>query len=381
MNTRKSGTLALAGYYGMKNFGDDLFACIGVKAAHDYWSGQRVRLVAPPIPGLSASYTVKPGFFAEKYDSHSILGGLVRLKNTAQAAFLSDRYVYCGGSLFSGGATGSRRYVDRIAGRNLSAIGVSIGPFHSIAAEKDVIKALREIEFLSVRDRRSYELVKSFSLDANMTLAADLAGLMRRYIPAGIRGTALSQRSGVAKVGLSLCNYSRSAIEEQKKYCKAFVEAITRTASNRALEVSVICINSHCIVGDKELSVMALEMLRQAGVPAKLISHDLTGVMGTVEAIASLDCYVSARLHGAIAAYMLNVPMVIHQHHLKMVDFADDIGLCAEMRYTEGSDLFHSINEILEGRSAKTKPVEIFAEEAERNFTCAPWSQEGRGQQ
>lgn len=381
MTRGKNRSLALAGYYGMKNFGDDLFAYVAVNAAKDFWTREKIVVVSPPLHGLSANYTLTPGFYSDSYNKHSVLGKAVRFVNTIKSAAFNDRYVYCGGSLFSNGATGSRRYVDRIAGTHLSAVGVSIGPFSSSLAERQVKDSLRKIEFLAVRDRRSYEVAKSFSLDGKVTLAADLAGLIHRYMPVDVRKitepVAKNEPFDGFRIGFSPCNYNGSASSEQLDFCRKFVAAVAKIHAMRKIEVVVICVNGHHIVGDAALSEMAVKMLSNEGIPVRLVKHESAGVLGTLHEISSLNCYVSARLHGAITAYMCGVPIVIHQHHLKMVDFADDIGLSEEMRFDENGDLFRSIQNMLDGKISIKKPIDEFSVEAEKNFTAAPWCSDG----
>jgi len=47
----------------------------------------------------------------------------------------------------------------------IGAIGVSVGPFNSVAHEKKVIEFMKRMSFLCVRDLKSYELVQSYNLD------------------------------------------------------------------------------------------------------------------------------------------------------------------------------------------------------------------------
>lgn len=375
MQIKKSG-LALAGYYGMQNFGDDLFALIGVEAAKEFWNNQNISVTSPPILGVNANYLVKSEFGSRHFQNHTFFGKALRLSSSARAAFLNERYVYCGGSLFSEGPVGARRITDRLAGRKLSAIGVSIGPFATTKAEKSVRSSLQKMEFLALRDRRSYELAKSYLLPAKLALAADLAGLACRYL-GELKKTDLcnlNPRPEKVRIGLSLCNYGPQAQVEQLKFCDAFVSAVRRIAVNRAVEIIIIDVNAHRVMGDASLSAAAVRSLESEKMNVTLISHGNSGVAQTFSSIASLDCYVSARLHGAIAAYVSGVPTIIHQHHVKLLDFANDVGLDSSMRYDISADLYQSISKALEGKSVYTKDVAQFAFEAERNFTCAPWS-------
>ena len=103
---------------------------------------------------------------------------------TAALASNADYFISAGGSTFSKHSKYSLKEVALHTGRKankklkLGAIGVSVGPFRSVKDEKETVRYLKEINFLTLRDRRSYDYATSLDLPYKPIEAFDLAALL-----------------------------------------------------------------------------------------------------------------------------------------------------------------------------------------------------------
>ena len=92
--------IAFTGYYGMRNFGDDLFGVICTRAAERYWNAAP-RLVGPPLAGMTGVSTVPAFYPRDWYGAMGALGKGSRLLSFASATIGSDVLVMGGGSVIT----------------------------------------------------------------------------------------------------------------------------------------------------------------------------------------------------------------------------------------------------------------------------------------
>lgn len=364
------------GYYGMKNYGDDLFGIVSAQAAREFWKNDTFRLVCPPIQGFEASYSVPGWFPRDIYASFNALGKASRLAFLIKSVTQADRYVFCGGSVFSSSASGARNTVARFShlGLAMSAVGVSIGPFSDAASEREIKALLQRFEYISLRDRASYDIAQSFDLECPVVMAGDLAGLMSRYYPAP-RGHKHSQPRAAKKIAFSPCNLPENPAKGLG-YCNEFVKAITSLKGDVPLEVVLLNLNGHSVQGDRVLCEYTRERLQtECRLNAQIINYSNVGVLGIWRIIAELDSYISVRLHGAISAFLLDVPFSLFEYHPKCSEFLVNIQKEHKLRLSEGGRVLRNIIiEHFERKEDLSEMVNYYSNAATLNFSNAPWA-------
>jgi hypothetical protein len=93
--------ITLTGFYGMMNFGDDLFAYLGKMASEKWWGNQSIEVLAPKENEGSLLHKIIPKSIRSQYSRTDKVGKTIRLGYAASTLINSDRIVFCGGSLFS----------------------------------------------------------------------------------------------------------------------------------------------------------------------------------------------------------------------------------------------------------------------------------------
>lgn len=364
-------SLAFAGYYGMQNFGDDLFAYACVDGAKRYWPRTRSRVIGPQLD-FDAPSALPRLLRPELYRAKSKTGGLLRAAVVSREIIRNQLIVFGGGSLFVNSDSGVFRlykHALKIGGIRLAAVGVSIGPFDSLHAERRMKTFLSKFEYLSVRDRVSYEVATEMGLGATV-LAADLAGVVAAERYKNNRSFLKSERK---VLGVSLCEFHGSLTSQVNG---RLINEIVNVAKKTGCFVRIFSLNNHSFDGDDKLAAALKQRLTDAQLDCAITRNDTQNVDASLHEIAGCAWFLSVRLHGAIAAYLSGVPAILIEYHRKCSDFLEDIGQPANLRLNAESDATDIRNALDELCSTGPRPCLGIAEyrrQAQRNFTAAPW--------
>jgi polysaccharide pyruvyl transferase WcaK-like protein len=373
--------VSFTGYYGMRNFGDDLFGAICTAAAPRFW-GARPRVVGPAIDGVSSHYTMPAWYPPATYGATNVVGQASRFYSFLRAVRDTDVLVMGGGSVITGHGSFRRPLMlsaQRRGRLQLAAVGVSIGPFGDKAAQDSAAAFMRHFSYIAVRDRRSYELAGKMGVADRVHHGRDLAGLLPLLLPDSKRQP-LPGPGEPLRIGIAPCRYSARAnypTPEPAALQASLIESLMRLNNRYRVQPEIFSLNDHPEHGDVKLSEALQQGLSAHGISAQLTRYRRSDPIATARAIATCDAFVSTRLHGAIVAYMLGVPFLIVDYHPKCVDFADDIGLpwsrritaqhCSAAAFAQGFDA------MLGEHDTPALAHELYAQQAQEIFLRAPW--------
>ena len=375
----KSKKIALTGYYGFSNYGDDLFSLACSWGSREYWSAHDVKIVGPSIPGVKARYSV-PSFFPRKwYAAPGAMGKFSRLLFLLSAIIQNDLLILAGGSTLSSLGSKYIRKIQYIATKakmiQIAGIGVSVGPFLSKNDQHFFLKFLENFSFLSVRDSASYKIIQGLNLKQKSILSKDLAGI----VP-----LALAKQKYVKKtnlLGIALCDYKyQNSITMRISAFpkKAIFRGIRDFAQNNKISVRIFSLNSHPISGDDTLAADLYKYLSKVDIEIEIVSFSTERVDKIWQKIAECSAMFSIRLHGAITAYLNDVPFSLVEYHKKCSDFLIDIGQPASLRLSSNIPDSKIVVEVLEklfNMPPKSRlDTQQYMEEAKLNFTAAPWA-------
>ena len=171
---QQSSGVVLEGYYGMQNAGDDAFCVVGTELASRNWGVSDVALTGPPstLPSLPIAAR---GLFPDspRFKGHGRLAPLPTMLRYG-------RVVHMGGSTFHS-MTARHRDEQKLAKLgliDLSAIGVSIGPFKTPDEGQRVVEHLHHFSSVYVRDAASVERVNRIDASAPVEQGFDIAVLL-----------------------------------------------------------------------------------------------------------------------------------------------------------------------------------------------------------
>lgn len=358
-----SSRIKVLGYYGMYNYGDDLFSLLSYRAITENFHPTRCDIIDDNF--YSVNKNVR-----KNYSNPNILGQFARLSSYLYSTINTDYFIFCGGSLYSreGLSLADTLYLVNFNRYKFQAMGVSVGPFTSKKSEKRVIEILKEYEYISLRDKRSFERVKGFNLDAKVILAGDLAGLGVDYL---VSDMDRNRNNDKKIIGFSPCNMGNKQLA--KTYVFRFISSMKRLKKMINFEVNIICLNQNNINGDMALCELAKELLKSLNIESKVIKYKDIGVEQTWIEISKLDFFVSARLHGAITAYLNRVPFFLYEYHEKCTEFLKFIDDDTH-DITDSNNDFLIADRILTSLYGQKKlmTIESFAEKSRLNITENP---------
>lgn len=334
------------GYYGMANFGDDLFCEVLSEAQRRYAPDLRM-LVAAPMAGTYVGHSVSlPGWMRSRWSGRGWRSSAARLFGRSRALLAADAVLWAGGSVFSENR-GVRRLHDRLAlggDRKQYAIGVSVGPFDSGRHEQEVMHHLNGYDRVMVRDHASLERAGSLH---GVSVCGDLGVLLETPAEADVDDRAL--------VGFAPC---ATATPDFDSLVPLIDSLCASSAGLNIAGIRVLALNGHPTKGDVDLAKRAYERILALGVSAELVIYGADGGVGVHEvarAITSVKALVTHRLHGAIVAYGAGVPFVLQEYHEKCADFLDDIGYPSLCRARHPDDVWPAVRKLL----ASDRPVPV----------------------
>jgi polysaccharide pyruvyl transferase WcaK-like protein len=323
------------GYYGMQNAGDDAFLEVAAWGARKYWGTTDTLFFSPELPQLQQP--------ARSLNAFAGYGSFARALYEIAGA---DRFVSAGGSTFHSPLhkTDLRTYAAwkkrlRLPGQT-GAIGISLGPYTSAEGERSIVRYLRSLDFLALRDQHSYELACSYQLPYAPVRAFDLAALLPDMLPAPVasRGVGPAEAASVRDypvVGVSLCHYERYTGGDPRKEARRLdfvLRLLSQLRQRPGLRFRFFLFNGHPHMGDAAATQEVISALEAAGpLDYELVPY-LANVAQTYAAIGDCDLLLSTRLHASIFACYARVPFFLIEYHRKCSDFLEDVGQAAAYR-------------------------------------------------
>lgn len=318
--------VSFSGYYGMSNYGDDLFAITCALGAEKYW-GVQPAVIAPPICGIEEFCTV-PRSFRSEYLKVDTSGALVRAFYKGSAVLKSNMLVLGGGSTVSPLPPKIFDFYSRfpLFKSRLAGIGLSVEPVvASKEVEENLARFLKEFKFISLRDRASYEYVSGLGVSCPKIMARDLVGALPGLLQIGPK-----EANEKTVIGVAPCNYESyvgGSKDKEKDRNLGVIEGVINFARQKTAAVLLFSMNNHPLVGDDDLVLQYEKKLHDAGIECLIVSNAEVGPIGVWNKIRSCNYFVSVRLHGAITAYLNEVPFLLVEYHKKCTEFLVDIGM------------------------------------------------------
>lgn len=365
-------SLSFTGFYGNSNTGDDAFCIVSDWGARKFWQANKVRFLAANLPvrldgsKLTSAFALPKSYFKYQNVIELALGGV-----------LSPHIIYSGGSLFHSEIRGLAKAnifkkINLRHSLKLSAIGVSLGPYKSEAARRDIKEYLKRFSYLSLRDRRSYEDAIDMNLGIPVIQSFDLAALLPE-----ICTIATSKNNNNPVLGISVCFYERfvkgELIKENERIKKIATVVNLLLAKNTNLKIKIFVFNGHKIIGDAAASKNLIEQINTANIEVINYSRNTLSIF---KEIGSCNAVLSIRLHAGIFACFANVPFLQVEYHRKCTDLLDDMDYATRYRIGDFEvspvEATKILEDMLFSSSQRGVDTEALTKRALLNFTSYP---------
>jgi polysaccharide pyruvyl transferase WcaK-like protein len=294
-------SLSVHGFFGMKNFGDDLFCCAAEQVAGRHFPGARSFLAAPPLDGCGLESLFPQAIPTKWFSRPDALGAGIRMMTGSRAFTRTSTLVLAGGSVATrlAGVRRAQAHASRFLPKRWIALGISVGPFVNDADEGMVADFLRRFQFIGVRDTASLERCHDFGLADRAVMMGDLVALLRWP-------ESPDTRTG-GRVVMVPCRSASAGLWSN----------MVQLAVDSGHAVAVLSLNSHPDYGDDEIARDNHEYLAQSGVDSILLRYQDLGVADAWNLLGGARAVISGRLHGAISAYLQGVPFALIDYQEK----------------------------------------------------------------
>ena len=314
----------LAGYYGMQNSGDDALLMSSALGAKRFLDAKSIAISSPTrvkLPMLEA--------FAPQLAEKQSFRGENRARYLWSAA-KANQIVFGGGPVSqSTSDINLKRLMMKLAGKGPHmALGVGVGPFDTLRAERACAKFLKECDYVGVRDEESYEIAIALAPNANIEMTFDIAPLLIDYIKDD--DVVKHKRSGI---GVALCPKERlnGRPQAEQKHLREIASALTVASRNSGEPIFLIDLNGHQELGDASVH-RELRAYIPSDVPVFSVSYN-TNPLRLLERLKNLRVIIGMRLHASILAFMVETPVISLSDHSECVGWCNQIGVPQEYRF------------------------------------------------
>lgn len=312
--------MTIFGGYSERNTGDDSFAVIAAWGAHKYWQTKKISFFTYDIP-IMPELPLDIEFLSTA--GNPLIDYIKKTYSLCNAV----NCLWAGGSVFTAAydkKIKTLKFLSKLKGTRIGAIGVSVGPFKNVDAENGVKEFLKHFSFLTLRDYDSYQLVNSYNLPFKPVLAFDLAGLLPKVY------TEYDPDHPGDGIGVSLCFCERyfdgdKTVEDRRiKRTFQMLDLIVEKIKPR---MKFFIVNDNPRKGDQEITRNAFNRYKDK-TDVELIDYSRNpGDM--FYAIKKCRLMISTRLHGGIYACMAGKPFFSIEYHRKNTEFLKEVG-CPE---------------------------------------------------
>jgi polysaccharide pyruvyl transferase WcaK-like protein len=232
------------------------------------------------------------------------------------------------------------------------AVGVSVGPFRTARQESRLVRYLNEMNYVSVRDRSSFEMLRAGGITCRLECLFDPAALLLE-IP-GVAERLAPVPSGVSPVvGVAPCHvhrYRGGDPERDDQCIRRLVQTLQAANRIRPITWRLFEFNGHSRQGDgAAIEAIAHGLGDEARVEILRYTPDPVHFLREVGRCHAL---LAMRLHAAVFGFLRQVPLVVLSYHPKCAGFADAIGsdpaLVLDADVFDPAALARLVNEVLD---------------------------------
>ena len=343
----------LLGYYGHRNFGDDLL----MKLSLDHLRGNaNISSLAVTCEESGMDYVKGMVPYIDRVE-------LMQKRRNYIGNY--DRVIFGGGgTIFEYRSNLSisyllkKRFTDflefglarRRSGTRFASIGLGIGPFADARATQLAMNRLAGHDLIYVRDSASLEHAKAAGLEAH--LSHDLSFLDFDVVD---RVQQSPEKHGNKQYCFIIRNYKYG--ESKNRY----LTSMLKVAEDLELDGGKV----KWLSFQKEYDTPIINQLQAEGHEVWSWTPETMGIAEVYEAIADSACVVTARMHGTYAAGMLGIPAVSICLHPKLKfaasHFPRSISISADPSPVELYDAIKTLTSTPEASTENSRKVSIDA--------------------
>ncbi|MDC9611684.1 polysaccharide pyruvyl transferase family protein [Pseudoalteromonas sp. GABNS16H] len=302
----KMKKVALLGFYGQGNFGDDAFLYIFLRCLEK--KGYNVKVYgAAPLGDSMRNYCGFPLAFL--FGKNRLVDKVLRVLCNFVSVLKNDMLIYGGGSVFGSYASYKQRWLTvnlaKFFNRSLFAVGVSFGPFRRDKERKDFQDLFNKFNGVVLRDNRSLSFVDTDLMGERVSLQEDVAFSLPDVFPEKFSGEVSSGGGIVVAIHL----------EEYADRVREILENIEGSVNVVSLERSSNDFNERFF-----RSLVSLFPEREI----KFFPYfSESNFFDAANFLCADKCVITSKLHGAIVSASFCCPFFLFEYQEKCSDLLD----------------------------------------------------------
>ena len=325
MSSTRQQQIFIFGNYGVKNTGDDAMIYVLLRELHALYPNATFAISSHtsftvPQETKNAVKFVKPvpqTIFREIMHSSIFIQG-------------GGTHIYDYGNKIKRLARMSEKLIMQIWAKlfckRIYLLNTGVEPLSTTWSKFLTKQMCRLADFISVRDKLSYEVLEGIGLRDKVTLSFDLTALLQ---PVSSSDKFLVNKMNTKILGISILPFFEIYHGDKKKD-RLFVNEIAKGLNQWLKQDCQNMIYLFVFTGkSKATDVFITEMLQKQLNPSgqvRLIPYD-PDPRRTLSRFAQCHAFVGMRYHSCVFAYLTNIPLLIINYFQKCQSLATDIGL------------------------------------------------------
>ena len=307
----------LAGYFGFGNFGDEAILKYAIDILHYYYKDATIEVITQN-PYLAKKQHAIKGIY--RFDLKGILSAI---KNC-------DFLIFPGGSVLQD-ITSVKSIIYYLSlifwacifKKKILMFSQGIGPINNPFAKKIAYKLLKRVNFITVRDEKSYETLLQNSISAELTadiLWAFTQKQKEKEPETNIVFGDIAYNPDKPKVGIQLRNWAALTEEKIEILAKNILKAFPRIEFNYKL----ISLQKN---SDEIILIKLGEIMHKMQPKADIELCQPENTEDTVEILQSMDYMIAMRFHAGLCTINAEKPVLMLSYDPKTEEFCHELGL------------------------------------------------------
>ncbi|CDU10776.1 hypothetical protein VCR31J2_2260043 [Vibrio coralliirubri] len=344
----------LIGWFGRRNFGDDLLF-INVIDILEKSGIKRVVFFVDDynnIPKIDTTVKLEPILFKQKFKGQLLIKTLLQ---TVKSQVL----IFGGGSMFSDNDKGRFRSLRlknvqltlaKLLGIKTCSIASGLGPVTTREGHSLFERLIPKIGAIQVRDKASLDIVEQYKSKEQLVYKSYDPAI--RLVTDMENNGALIKDSDTINIGVSFAASRGSNYIDRESFISDLFASVKQLQSallkNQKITISLIqmCDRDE----NNDLDLMG-ELIDNSLIETRILYYT-TNTISYIDKFRNFDYVIAERLHASIIAYSLNIPFLVLPYHSKCLDFCEAVSEGFIYPQKSIKDFF------LENRSTKKYQIE-----------------------
>jgi polysaccharide pyruvyl transferase WcaK-like protein len=210
--------------------------------------------------------------------------------------------------------------------KRIYLISIGVGPLSTTWGRFLSKQIYRLANFISVRDKLSYDILEGMGLKNKVTLSFDLAALLQ---PLSTDDNSLVKRRNRNILGISILPFFEMYHSDKEKdllFVHEIAKGLNQWLKRDSQSMIYLFVFKDKLKYNDVLFTEMLQKQLESSERVKLIPYNPDPVL-ILSQVAQCDAFIGMRYHSCVFAYLTNIPLLIINYFQKCQALAEDAGL------------------------------------------------------